>query len=315
MASDDDSDASVLSNKNNKTTEIVTSFKCCKNRQSKSLTCIQCGSVYHRGCAKKSLENRFTAIDDSRMVCCSNLDNKGEVSVAVLYQQKVEALLNEIDLWKKLFAQSEEKNSILKLNNGLLLESLKKSEVNYKNLQQVQIPSDQNKLSYSAAAQPAMSMSTNDDTSSGKQMSPPPVQYSVPTINFDDASLGKQIAPPPVQNMADTVKRRRKRHKKHTVASPADRRLKIPRDQDRDLSYAQAADSSHMRAVVPQDYPESLFDVTHLRKAMLRAIEDLEEGAAVPLFGGVSLKSGAIVRGRWTTSPGAGWKNWSLDRH
>lgn len=125
--------------------ENVSLYRCCKGKPHKCITCIKCGSVYHKSCANRY--SHFKIIDASRLVCCdaqseigdsiqeqtqaggrdtekSIKDQADEHEVNPITCMQIDHLKRENELLIELMKQSEEKNHILRQNNGLLLEKI-----------------------------------------------------------------------------------------------------------------------------------------------------------------------------------------------
>lgn len=129
MASDsEDADGCESANSIN----ITKNYKCCKGKPYGSITCVQCGAVYHQSCAARSIGTKFSQIDESRLICCKQGRNNGEDKTAATNSgdattdvHKFRLLEQENLFIREICAQIEKKNTILKENNSLLVEENK----------------------------------------------------------------------------------------------------------------------------------------------------------------------------------------------
>lgn len=95
-------------------------FKCCAKKCS-VVVCINCYSVFHKSCSERILNNKkLQKIDDNKVICCEGVNPLSYNS----NDQNVKFQM-EINLLKKLLLEMEDKNTILKENNGLLLDKIK----------------------------------------------------------------------------------------------------------------------------------------------------------------------------------------------
>lgn len=105
-------------------------YKCCRTKPYSSVTCISCGAVYHISCANRI---KYIQIDESRIKCCdtpvnpsgiNNVDlNRADAETSEIFT-KVKLLEQENDFLRQIYEQVEDKNHILKENNGLLVEKI-----------------------------------------------------------------------------------------------------------------------------------------------------------------------------------------------
>lgn len=122
MADDEDA-VSDVSDKNDRETNY---FKCCASKMSRIKVCVQCFSVFHQACAKK-LPN-LKVIDGNKIVCCAGTNEQRELKQSE--DAKTNIFRMEIRYLQELLMETRDKNEILKLNNSLLLDRIRKMEKN-----------------------------------------------------------------------------------------------------------------------------------------------------------------------------------------
>ena len=114
-----DSDVELLnsdgksSEKNCETEELK--FKCC-GKKCAVMVCVNCYSVFHNSCSTRL---KIKKLDETKVICCEL--NPMEQKIIDINYKKLEL---ELQLVKKLMAEMEDKNNILKENNRLLLEKI-----------------------------------------------------------------------------------------------------------------------------------------------------------------------------------------------
>lgn len=119
--SDDESDSASLSSKLGSENNAENSEKCknsensvtgCCGKECRVMVCVNCFLIYHKSCSKRI--GKLHKIDENRVICC-----EGKKERLIEEQLKLEN-----DLLRRLVAEMEDKNNILKENNRLLLECL-----------------------------------------------------------------------------------------------------------------------------------------------------------------------------------------------
>lgn len=110
--------------------EKKNSYKCCKNKSTSVVVCVNCGDLYHRSCLKRKTGKEITG---AIFVCCesattSETSNTSEVNK--------EQLLIENKLLKKLISEMEDKNRLLQENKRLIEEKLENYREALKKCQQ-----------------------------------------------------------------------------------------------------------------------------------------------------------------------------------
>lgn len=91
-------------------------FKCCSKKCS-VMVCINCYSVFHKSCSDRAVK-KLQKLDDYKVICCEGVK-------PLINTDQISKLQMENNLLKKLLLEMEDKNTILKENNGLLLDKIK----------------------------------------------------------------------------------------------------------------------------------------------------------------------------------------------
>ena len=106
-------------------------FKCCVKKNCSVCVCINCFSIYHNSCVKK-MGRIKKVIDDTKIECCTPAKVAGNGEIIEVYKVEQSKLNMEIQYLKQLLEELNDKNNILKQNNGLLVERINQMYVNTK---------------------------------------------------------------------------------------------------------------------------------------------------------------------------------------
>lgn len=99
-------------------------MKCCATKDVSVYVCINCLSMFHKSCLKRC--PYIKVINENRVVCCQNISSNK------LTETQVDKIMMENNYLKQLINEMQDKNNILKVNNGLLLDKIKFLENNSK---------------------------------------------------------------------------------------------------------------------------------------------------------------------------------------
>lgn len=97
-------------------------FKCCANKSSKTLVCVQCGNLYHLSCAIRQ-KLSCVKICETRIICCKKQNEQDNVPTSDNKTLEVEKLKGEIQLLKELSKEKDKKYELLIENNKLLVKN------------------------------------------------------------------------------------------------------------------------------------------------------------------------------------------------
>lgn len=94
-------------------------FKCCKNKTTNNVQCINCGEIFHSSCAKvKNIE----IFNGKFLKCCENKETSDQLKLNL---QSGENSREEITLLKRIIKEMEIKYQVLEENNNLLKENIR----------------------------------------------------------------------------------------------------------------------------------------------------------------------------------------------
>lgn len=110
-----------VSENGEETAENAGVMKCCGKRNS-VYVCVNCLGITHKSCAKRMSSNLKVNDDGVTAICCDR------PSEAIRRDEEVKKMSMEIEYLKRLVAEMMDKNDILKLSNGLLMEKTRRLE-------------------------------------------------------------------------------------------------------------------------------------------------------------------------------------------
>ncbi|KAG5867076.1 hypothetical protein JTB14_034986 [Gonioctena quinquepunctata] len=101
--------------------KISGNMKCCNSKKCSVYVCINCFAVYHQSCAKRYPNIKI--IGETKVTCCSSekMAENGD-------KQKQMCLELENRYLRELIDEIKDKNMVLRMNNELLLERMKRLE-------------------------------------------------------------------------------------------------------------------------------------------------------------------------------------------
>lgn len=108
-----ESESDSIASKSGNVGESIVYYKCHPKSVAKTVYCISCHAIQHRSCAERSAVN---FVSETAINCCGGNVDKCD--------KDKERLEMQVELLNRLIDEMRDKNEVLKLNNGLLLQRI-----------------------------------------------------------------------------------------------------------------------------------------------------------------------------------------------
>ena len=110
--------------------DVEVTYKCCKNKQLKTVVCVKCGEAYHTGCQDRAWRDA-TILTGAKIDCCKyELEEENDNHMV----KKIEELYRELIVAKN--AEIEAKNQAIKAKDQLINELIAKIDTQKEKIKQ-----------------------------------------------------------------------------------------------------------------------------------------------------------------------------------
>lgn len=165
----------VLSDASDKSTSDDQYLKCCATKTCKIKVCVQCSSIYHRGCMGKY--PNITKLGGNKILCCKISQ---QVDMTNQNDPEKKLLMQQITFLQQILEEVRDKNKILQLNNKLLLDKIETLENNDHIKKDVNSASKQNENLQKPPSYSRITRSANSQQMASIPTMQVPVRSTVP---------------------------------------------------------------------------------------------------------------------------------------